>query len=67
MSSDIEKECAENLMELVGKRIVDVDFSSYDDECWRIHIRTESGMIVMTFCRDWKCPVVEKRDRIDAP
>lgn len=64
MSSDLERECAENLMKLVGKRITDIDFSSYDDECWRIHISTESEMIVMTFCRDWKCPVVERRDRI---
>ncbi|MFB2623359.1 MULTISPECIES: hypothetical protein [Methanothermobacter] len=64
MNSDLESECAANLMELVGKRVVDVEFRTYDDKCWRIYITTDSGGIVMTFCRDWKCPVVEKRDKV---
>ncbi|MDI6703017.1 hypothetical protein U2150_07590 [Methanothermobacter wolfeii] len=63
MTSSFERECAENLMELVGRKVVDVRFKVYDDECWRIYIITDSGKMVMTFCRDWKCPVVEKRNK----
>lgn len=55
-------ECREVLEKLVGKRVIDINFKSYDDECWRIYINTDHGKLVMTFCKEWGCPVVEHRE-----
>lgn len=55
----MEKDCRKALEKLVDKKIVNVSFKSHDEDCWRIHIDTDKGRVVMTFCRDWKCPVVE--------
>lgn len=59
--SDLEKSCQEDLKVLVDKKVVGVNFKSYDDVCWRVHIDTDNGRVVMTFCKDWACPVVEYR------
>lgn len=56
------KECKEALAKLVGKKILEIDFKSYDDECWRVYINTDKGKMVMTFCKKWSCPVVEMRE-----
>lgn len=58
---DLEKSCHEDLEKLIGKKIVNVSFKFYNEDCWRMHIDTDQGRIVMTFCRDWACPVVEYR------
>ncbi|NYB51669.1 MAG: hypothetical protein A4E25_00312 [Methanobacterium sp. PtaB.Bin024] len=58
---DLEKICQEDLEKLIGKKIISVRFKSYNEDCWRMHIDTDQGRIVMTFCRDWPCPVVEYR------
>jgi len=57
----LRKECQEALEKLIDKKIVDVNFKTYDDDCWRLHIDTDKGEMVMTFCKDWVCPVVEYR------
>lgn len=56
------KECKEALSKLVGKKILEIDFKSYDDKCWRVYIDTDKGKMVMTFCKKWSCPVVEMRE-----
>ncbi len=58
---DVEKICQEDLEKLIDRKIVAVSFKSYDDDCWRMHIDTDKGRVVVTFCRNWKCPVVEYR------
>lgn len=59
--ADLEKSCQEDLKILLDKKVVDVNFKAYDETCWRIHINTDKGDVVMTFCRDWACPIVEYR------
>lgn len=56
------EECEEALKKLVDKKILDVKFKSYNENCWRMYIFTDKGKLVMTFCADWKCPVVEHRE-----
>ncbi|BDH80070.1 MAG TPA: hypothetical protein GXX31_01105 [Methanothermobacter sp.] len=63
MGEDIIDDCRENLKKLIGKRILDVEFKFYDDECWRIHLDTDDGSFVMTFCKSWTCPIVEHRGK----
>lgn len=58
------KECKQTLEKLIGKKIIDIDFKYYDDECWRVYIGTDKGKMVMTFCKKWGCPVVELRKDI---
>lgn len=57
----MEENCQEALKKLLDKKIVSVKFKSHDDDCWRLHIDTDKGEMVMTFCKDWSCPVVEYR------
>lgn len=57
----MEKNCQEDLKKLIDKKIVNVSFKSYNEDCWRVHIDTDNGRVVMTFCRDGACPVVEYR------
>jgi hypothetical protein len=56
------QECNEALNELVGKKVLDIEFKPYHNNCWRIYITTDSGKMVMSFCKDWSCPEVENRD-----
>jgi hypothetical protein len=58
-------ECKEVLEKLVGKKVVGIDFKTYENECWRIYITTDQGQMVMTFCKDWGCPVVEDRAYVE--
>lgn len=58
------QECNEALNELVGKKVLEIEFKPYDNNCWRVYIRTDSGKMVMSFCKDWSCPEVEIRDWI---
>ena len=53
------KECQQQLKKLTGKKVVDSCFRAYDNNCWRLYIVTDTGKMVMTFCPDWSCPVVE--------
>lgn len=59
--SGLEENCQEALEMLLDKKIVAVKFKSYNSDCWRMHIDTDKGEVVMTFCKDWKCPIVEYR------
>lgn len=56
------QECIEALEKLVGKKILDVKFKPYNNDCWRLYIKTDKGEMVMSFCRDWSCPEVEHRN-----
>lgn len=56
------QECNEALKELVGKKVLDIKFKPYNNNCWRLYITTDSGKMVMSFCKDWSCPEVENRD-----
>jgi hypothetical protein len=55
-------ECQEALEKLVDKKVLDIKFKPYNHNCWRLYINTDKGKLVMTFCEDWTCPVVEYRD-----
>jgi hypothetical protein len=55
------KECEEALAALIGKKVLDIRFDVEEVDCWRFNLETDGGEFVMTFCRDWACPVVEKR------
>jgi hypothetical protein len=57
-----EDECQEALEKLIGKRILKIKFKPYDHNCWRLYITTDKDELVMTFCRDWKCPVTQYRN-----
>jgi len=57
----MELNCQEALEKLLGKKILDVKFKTYNNDCWRLHIDTDKGEMVMTFCKDWSCPAVEYR------
>lgn len=60
--NELEGNCQEALEKLLDKKILDVSFKTRDSDCWRLHINTDKGEMVMTFCKDWVCPVVEYRD-----
>ena len=36
------QECNEALNELVGKKVLEIKFKPYDNDCWRIYIKTDS-------------------------
>ena len=55
------EECQEALEKLRGKKILKIKFKPYNHDCWRLYITTDKGKLVMTFCRNWKCPVIEHR------
>ena len=59
---EMEENCQEALEKLIGKKIVDVNFKYHNHDCWRLHMNTDHGNMVMTFCKDWICPVVEYRN-----
>ncbi len=63
--SGLEENCQEALEKLLDKKIVNVKFKSHNSDCWRLHIDTDKGKMVMTFCKDWTCPVVEYRSPTD--
>ncbi len=58
------QECNDALNKLVGKKILEIEFKPYDNNCWRLYITTDKGKMVMTFCRDWTCPEIEHRKNI---
>jgi len=58
------QECNEALNKLVGKKILEIEFKPYDNDCWRLYITSDKGKMVMTFCNDWTCPEVEYRKKI---
>ncbi len=53
------KECQEHLEKLKGRTVMDCSFKAYENNCWRLYIVTDKDELVMTFCPDWSCPVVE--------
>ncbi len=55
------QECNEALSELIGKKILEIKFKPFDNNCWRIYITTDDGKMVLSFCKDWSCPEVENR------
>ncbi len=61
--NSLAENCQEALAKLLDKKIIDVKFKTYNSDCWRMHIDTDKGEMVMTFCKDWTCPVVEYRDQ----
>ncbi|WP_424353878.1 hypothetical protein [Methanobacterium sp. MBAC-LM] len=56
------EECQNALEKLIGKKIVEIKFKPYDHDCWKLFITTDKDELVMTFCKDWKCPVTQYRD-----
>ncbi|MCZ3366497.1 MULTISPECIES: hypothetical protein [Methanobacterium] len=56
------EECQNALEKLIGKKIVEIKFKTYDHDCWKLFITTDKDELVMTFCKDWKCPVTQYRD-----
>lgn len=56
------QECNEALSKLVGKKILEIQYKPYDNDCWRLYITTDKGKLVMSFCRNWVCPEVEHRN-----
>lgn len=60
--ADMEKDGQKALEKLVDKKIVKVSLKSHDEDCWRMHIDTDKGRVVLTYCKDWKCPIVEYRE-----
>ncbi|MBM4241995.1 MAG: hypothetical protein FJ150_10110 [Euryarchaeota archaeon] len=55
------EECQETFSKLMGKKVLDIKFKTHNHDCWRIHLVTDKGEFVMTFCKDWLCPEVEHR------
>jgi hypothetical protein len=55
------KECEEAIIKLENKKILNVKFKAKDRDCWRLYLTTNKGKMVMTFCKDWECPVIEYR------
>lgn len=53
------EECQETLEKLIGKKILEIKFKPYNHDCWRLYITTDKDELVMTFCKDWKCPVTQ--------
>lgn len=56
------QECNDALGRLVGKKVLEIKFKPYENNCWRLYINTDKGNMVMSFCRDWSCPEVESRE-----
>jgi hypothetical protein len=56
------KECQEELEKLRDRKVRESWFKTYGNNCWRLYIITDRGKMVMTFCPDWNCPVVEHHD-----
>ena len=56
------QECNEALGKLIGKKVLEIKFKPYNNNCWRLYINTDKWDMVMSFCRDWSCPEVESRD-----
>jgi hypothetical protein len=56
------QECNDALSKLIGKKVLEIKFKPYNNNCWRLHINTDKGKMVMSFCRDWSCPEVENRE-----
>ena len=61
MNEQVE-ECQDALKKLIGKKIVEIKFKPYNHDCWKLFITTDKDELVMTFCRDWKCPVTQYKD-----
>jgi hypothetical protein len=55
------QECNDALNDLVGKKIMDIEFKPVDNNCWKLYITTNTGKLVMSFCNSWSCPEVENR------
>jgi hypothetical protein len=55
------RECQQAIEKLENKRVLDVKFKPYNRNCWRLYLTTDKGKLVMTFCKDWECPVIEYR------
>jgi hypothetical protein len=53
------KECQHELEKLIGKKILEIKFKPYNRDCWRLYITTDKDELVMTFCKDWKCPITQ--------
>jgi hypothetical protein len=53
------QECQEAIQMLEDKKILEVKFKPYNRSCWRLYLTTDKGKLVMTFCKDWDCPVME--------
>lgn len=56
-----EKECQDALKDFKGTKIHDIWFKAFNEDCWRLYIITDKAKMVMTFCTEWHCPVVESR------
>ncbi len=60
MNGDLQaEECQKELDKLKGRKVLNSWFKTYGNNCWRLYIVTDTGKMVMTFCPDWSCPVVE--------
>ncbi len=55
------QECNNALSDLIGKEILDIEFKPVDNNCWKLYITTNTGKLVMSFCKNWSCPEVETR------
>ncbi len=56
------QECNDALSDLIGKKILDVEFKPIDTNCWKRYITSNTGKMVMSFCKNWSCPEVENRN-----
>jgi hypothetical protein len=56
------EECQKELDKLKGRKVLSSWFKTYGNNCWRLYIATDRGKMVMTFCQDWSCPVVEHHE-----
>ena len=56
------QECNDALSDLIGKKILDVEFKPIDTDCWKLYITTNTGKLVMSFCKTWSCPEIENRN-----
>ena len=56
------QECNDALSRIIGKKVLEIKFKPYENNCWRLYINTDKGDMVMSFCRDWSCPEVESRE-----
>lgn len=52
-------ECEEAVEKLKNKNIRDVKFKQYNRDCWRLYLTTDKGKLILTFCKDWECPVID--------
>ncbi len=56
------QECQEALEKLQGRKVLAISFETHNDKCWSLHIETDKGNLVMTYCKTWNCPVVQHRE-----